>query len=407
MTIERFIALRYVFSKKRIGFVTVISLISVIGVTIGVAALVVVLAVFNGFGSLVTSLLVSFDPHVRVESPARSSLTEFEPLAQFLAANKKVKGSAPFVTGKALVIAKNLNRVAILRGMQSSTVDAVSGIKQKIVLGEMDFSRVPNGVVLGLNLADRLGVIVGDTISVVSPAAAEMASYQMGLPLIRRYTVIGVYESNNKDYDSYYAYVGLEAAQSLFSTSANVDGYEIRLTDLDDAESIKREIQKRFGDTYHVSTWYDLHSELFTVMKVERWSAYIILCLIIGVASFNLLGSLTMTVIEKTRDIGILRSMGATRESVKKIFLIQGLLVGAAGTVFGLLLGLMVVYLQEHYHLFPLDQSVYIISAIPVEVRILDLILIAFAAFGLSMLASRNPAMRASNLNPVEAIRWE
>ncbi len=407
MSLEQFISLRYVFSKKRIGFVTVISLISVIGVTIGVAALVVVLAVFNGFGSLVTSLLVSFDPHIRVERIGRAPEEDFKQLVESLRANTLVAAQAAFISGKALVVSKNVNRVVYIRGIQSELIDSVSGVKQKIVLGELDFKKVPAGVVLGMNLADRLGAIVGDTISVVSPAAAEMATYQMGFPLIRRYTVIGLYESNNKDYDSYYAFVNLETAQSLFAAGSKIDGYEIRLHDLHEAEGVTRDLRSRFGETYRVSTWYDLHRELYTVMKVERWSAYIILCLIIAVASFNLLGSLTMTVIEKTRDIGILRAMGATRETIKKIFLIQGMIVGIAGTLFGLALGLLVVYLQERYHLFPLDQSVYIIAAIPVEVHWVDLVLIAFAAFGLCLLASRNPALRASNLNPVEAIRWE
>ena len=407
MEFETLVAVRYLFSKKRQGFVSVISLISVLGITIGVAALVAVLSVFNGFGGLVTSILVSFDPHLRVERAARSDPSAYASLIRYLDSSNAVKGYSPFVVGKALVVSRNVNRVVNIKGIDQARIGDASGLREKIVLGSLDFGgEGKNGIVLGMILADRLGAVVGDTVSIVSPTAAELASSQLGLPLIRRFRVVGLYETNNKDYDGYYAFTSVQSAEALFDAGKSIDGLEIRLNDIANSNSMRRRLASAFPD-FRILTWFDLHRELYTVMQLERWAAYIILSLIIAVASFNLLGSLTMTVIEKTRDIGILKSMGATNLAVRRIFLYQGLLVGVVGTVAGIALGVLVVILQQKYHLLTLDPTVYIISAIPVELRLTDFIFIALAAVGLATFASRLPARRAADLIPAESIRWE
>jgi lipoprotein-releasing system permease protein len=408
MTVDKIIARRYLFAKRSIAFVNVISVISVIGVTIGVAALVVVLSVFNGFGGLVTSLLVSFDPHLRIESVNRTDAAAYAPMMKYLESQDKVTGVGAFVNGKALVVYRGVTRVINVRGIDPEEIGKVSGLKDKIVLGSARLEGEDSaGIVLGMALADRLGAIVGDTVSVVSPSGVEVALLQMGQPLIRRYRVTGIYETNNKYYDSYYAYVNLAAGQTLFGLHNQIDGLEVRFVDISYSDAFKSKLEKMFGGSFRYLTWFDLHKELYTVMQVERWSAYLILCLIIAVASFNLLGSLTMAVIEKRRDIGILKAMGITNKLVGNIFLLQGLVVGVAGAVLGTALGLGLVYLQKHYHLFPLDPTVYIISAIPVQVRWLDLVVVSGAAIILCLLASRYPAKRAAQLVPVEAIRWE
>ncbi len=408
MTFERSIANRYLISKRQLGLVTLISIISVVGVTIGVAALVIVLSVFNGFSGLVTSILVNFDPHVRVEYPHQVDAEAYEPLVNFAKARGELAGIASFAVGKAVVVSRNLNRVINVKGIEVDKIASVSGLKDKMVLGTLDLaSPRGNGIVLGMTLADRLGAVVGDTVSVVSLAGSEVTLLQLGQPLIRRFHVVGIYESDNKDYDSYYAYVNLTAAQSLFGMGNKINGMELRLRSIDQSEPFKRMLLGKFGDEFRILTWYDLHRDLYSVMRIERWMAYIILCLIIGVASFNLLGSLTMSVVEKTRDIGILKAMGATNESIVKIFMFEGVLVGVLGSLLGLVLGLVVVWMQDHYHLFPLDPTVYIIPAIPVEVHILDLIVVAVTALVLCSLAALYPARRAASFVPVEAIRWE
>jgi lipoprotein-releasing system permease protein len=408
MSFERSIALRYLISKRQVGLVTLISTISVVGVTIGVAALVIVLSVFNGFSGLVMSILVNFDPHVRVELPRQSDSTTYGPLLRFAQQQRELQGISRYAIGKAVVVSRNLNRVINVKGVEPEKVDDVSGLREKIVLGSLGLgSKKKNEIVLGMALADRLGVVPGDTVSIVSLAGSEVALLQLGQPLIRRFRISGIYESNNKDYDSFFAFVSIDAAQSLFNMGRGISGVEMRLRSINQSDEFKSRILKEFGPQYRALTWYDLHRDLYSVMRVERWMAYIILCLIIGVASFNLLGSLTMSVVEKTRDIGILKSMGATNNSIVKIFMFEGILVGIVGSLLGLALGLLLVWLQNKYHLFPLDPTVYIIPAIPVEVQLLDLVVVAGTALTLCLLAALYPAKRAANFVPVEAIRWE
>lgn len=343
-----------------------------------------------------------------MEGNRAQSLEGYDTLIGYLDHQERVSGFAPYVSGKALVVFRNINRVITLKGIEDARIDAVSGIRNTVVLGSFDVSRKGrDGIVIGLTLADRLGAVVGDTISIVSPAGTEPALLQMGQPLIRRFLVNGIYESRNKDYDGLYAFVSLLAGQELFEMGNSVNGLEVRLSDLDETGAIASRLESQFGRDFRVLTWYDLHRELYSMMEIERWMAYVILSLIIGVASFNLLGSLTMSVIEKTRDIGILQSMGARQTTIQNVFMFQGLYVGLLGSVFGVLLGVLLVFLQQEFSLVPLDPTVYIIPAIPVDLHLSDVVLVPVTAILLCSLAALYPSRRAATLIPVEAIRWE
>jgi lipoprotein-releasing system permease protein len=252
-----------------------------------------------------------------------------------------------------------------------------------------------------------MGTMVDAQLAILSPVGVDAMMVQMSDPIIRSCTVRGIYDSNNKDYDAHYAFVSLETAREIFQMDGTVNGVDVRLHSIDVSDATRDDLQKTLGPSYRVSTWFDLHKDLYSVMQIERWTAYIILCLIVGVASFNVLGSLTMGVIEKRRDIGVLKALGATRNSILRIFMVEGLLVGTLGTVLGSVLGLFVCYLQIRFGLFPLDPTVYIIPAIPVEVRWTDFLAVAGASMLLSFLASLYPARRAASLTPVQAIRWE
>ncbi len=403
-----YIARRYLLSKKETGFISVISLISIAGITIGVAALIVVLSVFNGFNSIVSSILIGFDPHVRITSNDSTRAADYTRLAEALSRNPEVTGACPAVSGKAMIVSPNQSKVIFVRGLDPKEIDRVSGLRQKLVLGSIDLGDTSGrSLVFGMTLADRLGAVVGDTVWLVSPAGSELALLGLGAPVVKSFRVAGIYESDNKDYDALYAYMSLHSAQDLFQLGNEIQGYEIRLKDIGESESFKKEIERAFPGRFNVATWYDLHRDLYSVMTVERWTAYIILCLIIGVASFNLLGSLTMSVIAKTRDIGILKAMGATDADVVAVFRFEGLIVGILGTIIGSLLGLFVCWLQLRYQLFPLDPTVYIIPAIPIDIRWTDFIAVGAAAIGLSYAATLIPARRASDLEPADALRWE
>jgi lipoprotein-releasing system permease protein len=409
MRIERFIAQRYLRSKRQMRFINIIMLVSVIGITVGVAALVIVLSVFNGFNTVVTDVLVGFDPHIRVEPASGKSIEISDSLTARLGADPRIAAWAPYVASKALLMTTSVNKVVSVKGVNDSLVGAVSGVKGSTILGSFEFQDTPAriGIVIGMTLADRLGTTVGSEVTLVSPVGVDAMMMQMGQPLTRKCTVVGIFDSHNKDYDANYAYISLAAARELFRYRNSVSGVEIRLHQLTQSEPVKASLSRDLGPGCRVMTWYDLHRDLYSVMKIERWSAYIILCLIVGVASFNVLGSLTMGVVEKRRDIGILKALGATRATITRVFMFEGILVGLIGTVAGLLIGYAVCLLQIHYALFPLDTTVYIIPAIPVELRWSDFIAVSLASMTLSMLASLYPARKAAVLLPVEAIRWE
>lgn len=407
MSIESFIAWRYLKSKRKMGFITIISLISIIGVMIGTAALIVVLSVFNGFNGLVTSLLVGFDPHIRIEKPKNENISNLDSLERIISGIKEIKSFSPVISEKAMIITGQINRVIIINGVDDKKIGEVSGVKNKIINGKFEFddNSELKSIVLGLTLADRLGVIKGDTVFLVSSSGMDNSILQFSNPKVMKLKVIGIFESNNKDYDNFYAYISLSAAKELFDTDYST--IEVRLNDINNSLKVKKEIENVLPAGFTVLTWYDLHKDLYSIMKIERWVAYIILCLIIAVATFNILGSLTMTVIEKKRDIGVMISFGFTKKKIARIFMLQGLLVGVIGTVLGCLLGLILCILQIKFGLFPLDPNVYIISALPVELRWTDFIYVSFASILICFLATIYPSRRAANLLPIDAIRWE
>jgi lipoprotein-releasing system permease protein len=407
MKFTLYIAKRYLLAKKEAGFITVISSISILGVTIGVATLIVILSVFNGFSGLVTSILVGFDPHLRIQKTTTATADDIGRLHSFLEQQHEISGLSSFVAGKGMVITKKTTKVVYLRGLEPTKIDKVSGVKKKIVAGDANFaSEGTNEMIIGFNLADKLGAGIGDTLYVVTATGARDAVVNYIPPELHLFRIIGIYESSNKEYDGLYAFTTVACAQRIFKTIL-VHGFDVRLQSIAESESVQKKIEEHVGAAFTVYTWYDLHKDLYSVMKVERWTAFIILALIIGVASFNLMGSLTMTVIEKTRDIGILKAMGANDADIQSIFRFEGLIVGIVGSVFGIFLGYAICLLQIHYHLFALDPTVYIIPAIPIEMRITDFIAVPCAALILCFIASYFPSKRAATLSPSEAVRWE
>jgi len=408
-SLETFVAKRYLMTKRNLRFINIIGYVSITGITLGVAALLVALSVFNGFNGVVTSVLVGFDPHLRIEKRGGLSAAEYEAVAALLRSHREVTGLSPFVAGKAMLTTRAFTKVVFLRGVEEQSVGSVSGLNEKIILGAVRLRKGDEqpGIVIGLTLADRLASVVGNELAIYGPSGVQSALTGLSAPQAATFRVAGIYESNNKDYDANYAYIDLHSAQALFAMEGKFHGVEVRLGDFRDAERVRNALATQLPAEMIISTWYDLHKSLYTVMLVERWSAFVLLCLIVVVATFNLLGSLTMGVIEKKRDIAVLKSMGMASRNIIRIFMVEGMLIGAAGTLCGLLLGGIVLLLQVEYQIFPLDTSIYIIPAIPVEVRWSDVAAIAGASLGLAFLASYYPARRAALTLPAEALRWE
>ena len=407
---EFFIAKRYLKSKHKINFITIISILSTIGITIGVAALVIVLSVFNGFGSIVTSILVNFDPHLRVTVTAQEGYRQIDSLENELNKFSSVESYYPFVDGKVILLNSKTYEILNLKGVSEHKKGEAWGVSTKIITGSFDLfdENKPDRIVVGLPIALRLSARVGDTIQVTSANKIEKTITNFAIPSTKKFVVAGIFESNNKDYDYSQAFTSLKSGQNILGLQRRITGYELRLDDIDKSTSLKEALVKKFGTNYFsFDTWYDLHKDLYSVMLIERWAAYIILCLIIAVATFNILGSLTMSVIEKKKDIGILRSMGVTDKSILRIFMFEGVLIGVIGTVLGTLIGLLVCYIQIKYNFYPLDPAKYIIDALPVEIRITDIIAIAGMSMLLSFLASLYPAKRAVKTQVIESIKWE
>lgn len=406
---ERFIARRYLLSKKKVQFITIITAISIVGVTVGVAALITVLSVFNGFSQFQLEILTGFDPHLRVESKGGNKLDNYESLISKIKNEKGIKGLSPFTINKGVLSSRKNSVVVFLKGVDDKKINEVSGVAEKTRLGKFEFKDNEDfgGVILGGNLAGRLDVNIGDTLTALSPAGMEKALTQIVQPKTVKFIIRGIYDSNNREYDKLYAFISIKKSQQLFDLGNSVSGIEARLDDINDSESLKQKLSSILGNEISVNTWYDLHAELYSVMKIERWAAFVILSLIIAVASFSIVGSLTMTVIEKKRDIGVLRAMGTTNKSIIKIFMFEGILIGIYGTVTGIFLGLTVCLLQIKYKLFPLDPIVYPIDSLPIDLRYSDFIYVSLCSMLLCFLASLYPALRASKLEPIDAIRWE
>lgn len=410
MSYEKFIAKRYLLSKHKINFITIISLISITGITLGVAALIVVLSVFNGFGSLVTSFLMNFDPHLRIEYKIDTKQKDFGDFVNIIKRTPDIKFFAPFVSGKVLVVSNQITQVINLKGIDTAATENVYNIKENIIYGSDDFAIDDNqsGVIIGLRLADQLRTLVGDTITVISPEGIERAIAQFGFPNSAKFIVKGIFSSQNNEYDESLIFVPLEDAQYLLGYDDEIQGYDIKLNNSDNSFKSKEFLESKLDKkTFEISTWYDFHKELYSVMQIERWVAYILLSLIIAVASFNILGSLSMSVIEKKRDIGILRSMGSKEKSILKIFMYEGLMIGIVGTFLGVLIGYFISFLQLQYNIYPLDPTQYKIDSLPLEIRISDFFYIAGVSLLLSLIASYIPAKRAAKVDALQAIKWE
>jgi lipoprotein-releasing system permease protein len=409
MNFETFIAKRYLASKHKINFITIISFISIIGISVGVAALIVVLSVFNGFGSLVTGYLMSLEPHLRLTAISAEGEKQITQLDNLLKNQNHIKDFSPYVEGKVLAYNKGITQVLNLKGISNHSVNSIYMLNENIIEGDDDFFISGSSkIVVGLQLADKLQVMPGDSLVLISPSNIEQAITQLSIPISKKLDVVGIFSSRNNDYDAGYIFCSLQDAQYLFNYKNNFQGYDIRLDDIGNSEKVKRILEVKLDlNNFSVNTWYDFHQELYSVMQVERWTAYIILSLIIAVATFNILGSLSMSVIEKKRDIGILRSMGVTENSVLKIFMFEGLLIGITGTLLGVIIGYIICYIQINYNIYPLDPSQYKIDSLPIEVRFSDFFFISGASMILSFLASLYPAKRAAKVNPISAIKWE
>jgi len=406
MSAEAFIARRYL--RPRFNLVTFISFISIGGIAVGTAALIVVLSVFNGFSGVVRNLLVGFDPHIRI-IPRSGVMIDADSLSNWIRSRSDIVGAAPFISGRSAAIYREGIRVVQIRGIRGRDVRTTTGLDSSMRSGTFvdDDPGIPHPIVLGAELSLALNAGIGDTIALLSQNGLEESLTQFGQPVIIRCTVTGIFQSQNKEYDAFWAYTNQPTARKLFAMEAGAMGVDVRVADFEQSHAVAEELRTVLGPSYLIETWQDLHSDLFAVMELERWAAFIILSLIIIVAVFNVLGSLTMTVIEKVRDIGIMKTMGLADGGVQRIFMYKGLMIGGLGTSFGLASGTTICWLQATYGFYRLRTGYFIIPALPVDMRAIDILLVATTALVLAAVAALYPSRRASRVVPAEAVRWE
>jgi lipoprotein-releasing system permease protein len=426
MRFELFIAARYLRAKRRQAVVGVITAISVIGVAAGVASLIIALAITNGMRRDLQQKLLGSTAHVMLMRIAGDGIRDWRPLLDRLRALPHVTAAAPGLYEEVL-ISRNAKSVgAFIDGIVPADQRAISGILQTVQQGSADAlqpvaqASEPDGqqvgesaattqatppIVIGQDLAQTIGAEVGDTVLVTSPQG-ELTPLGL-VPKYQRYTVTGIFNSGFYQYDSSYAFIRLADAQRLFSEPDLISVISFKVDDMDRADVIARQIEQAAGPGYQSTNWMEQNRELFRALRLEQIVTFIILALIVCVAALNILIALTMMVMEKTRDIAVLMSFGVRIDQVRRIFLLQGLLISLIGTALGLVLGFGLSWLGGHYRFIHLDASVYSIDYLPFAPRLIDALIVAAVSLGVSLLATLYPSSSAAKILPAEALRYE
>ena len=411
MSFESFIARKYFRAKRRTGFISIITYVSIAGVTIGVTALILVLSVMNGFEAEVRSKLIDADAHIRLRKYFTDTITETDSLLKIVRKNPRVIGAAPTIYEESMIKSSNSQHPTIVKAIDLGSADKVLDIKSKIIHGTLEFKekdleghKLP-GIILGRYLADRLLTLNTDDIVTLFTLPKEGGIFSQ--PRVMQFYVAGIVELGYYEYDRMFSFISLESAQKLYNMPGGVSWIEIKIDDYEAAEQVAKQIEDHLGYPFVTQTGFELNKSLFSWMTIEKWGAFVILSLIIMVAAFNIISSLIMIVMEKTREIGILKSMGATSKSVMKIFMYEGIIVGILGTGLGSLLGYIIGFIQMNYKVISLPADVYIIDALPMQMHLVDFLAVSSIGLLLCFLASVYPAYKASRLYPVEAIRYE
>jgi lipoprotein-releasing system permease protein len=411
---ELFIGLRYTRAKRKTHFVSFIAFISIAGVSLGVFALIVVLSVMNGFGNELRDRTLSMTSHATITS-FDGTMNDWKRNADIAEQHPEVISAAPYIRKE--VMMSNGRRVSgsLVRGIEPEAEKTVSTVASKMVSGQLtDLRPGEYGIVLGRELASALGVYEGDRITVITPQASITAVGVM--PRLRRFKVVGVFEVGMHQFDSAMAYMHIEDAAKLFQfEDGDVNGIRLKLADLFEAQRVKRDLDRSFGDEYWIRDWTRQHRNFFKALKTEKTVMFIILLMVIAVAALNIVSTLMMTVTDKEADIAILRALGMTPGSIMTIFIIQGTVIGTFGTLIGVAAGVpvalnvfeIVSWMEQLFQTDFLPSDVYYISDIVADVQPKEVMTYAVSAFMITILATIYPAWRASRTMPAEALRYE
>ena len=426
MRFELFIAARYLRAKRRQAVVGVITAISVLGVAAGVASLILALAITNGMRRDMQERLLGSTAHVDLMRVAADGIRDWRPLLDRLRKVPHVTAAAPGLYGQVLISRGARSGGGLIKGVIPKDEKTVGDLLQKVNEGSAealeplvapavptDVSNDKTGttstavppIVIGKDLADTLGAKVGDTVMVTSPLG-ELSPLGW-MPRVQRSVIVGIFKSGFYQYDSSYAFMRLKDAQKLFSEPDLISVISFKVDDLYKADKVAQAIEAEAGKGYQTTSWMEQNRELFRALKLEQIVTFIVLALIVCVAALNILIALTMMVMEKTRDIAVLMSFGVTEMQVRRIFLLQGLLISVIGTAVGLIVGYTLSWVGGHYRFIHLDAAVYSIDYLPFAPRVWDAVIVAAVSLGVSLMATLYPSGSAAKVLPAEALRYE
>ncbi|WP_024851059.1 lipoprotein-releasing ABC transporter permease subunit [Hydrogenovibrio kuenenii] len=410
---ELLLGFRYTKAKRRNGFISFISLSSIIGLTLGVFALITVLSVMNGFQQELRDRILGMTSHMTL-SEQYERLGDWQGLYDKVIHLDHVKGAAPNVMGQGMLAHGDKVKATIVRGIAPKYEPQVADIDSKMKFGKIaDLKSKGYGIILGSELANGLGVSVGDKVTMVAP---EGTVSPMGvIPRVKRFTVVGIFEAGMYEYDNGLALVNITDAQRVFKMHNKVSGLQLKLDDMFKTSIVRKEISQHVDRVLYVRDWTQEHANFFKAIQMEKRMVFIFLTLIIMVAAFNIVSTMVMVVTDKEKDIAVLRTIGASPGSIQSIFIIQGLIIGTVGSVVGAILGVItslnigtIVPFIENlfgFKFFPAD--IYYISEIPSDLHWSDVWTVSIIAFVMTLLATLYPARRASKTQPAEALRYE
>ena len=420
---EIFVGLRYLRAKRRNRTISLNTVVSIAGITLGVAALIGTVGIMTGFKEDIQAKILGTTAHIIVQDRIKDGMSDYDPVTKQVVTVPGVVAATPFVLKQVLLTTQTGVQGIVIRGIDPQREGTVTELAKNLSTGQLaDLSRPVKvkqspiddptspavetekpGIILGKELALRLGVFVGDTVNVVSPVGPISAIGMV--PKIRTFAVVALFQSGMYEYDSSLAYIDLAEAQKFFNMGQTVTGIEIKVTDVFRAAETARSVEQSLGFAYGARDWMQMNRNLFSALKLEKTMMFLLLVLITIVASFNIVSTLTMIVTEKQKEIAILKAMGATRKSIRRIFMLNGLIIGLSGTAIGIPLGYAFLWLIQTFWTF--DPTVYYISRIPVHVQAMDVLLVAGSAIVISFAATVYPSLQAAKLEPVAALRYE
>ncbi len=409
LPLELSVGLRYIRAKRKQAFISVISAFGVLGVMLGVMTLIIVLGVMNGFERDLKEKILGTVSHLVVMNNSTRSITDWNQVLDRIKALDGVNAVTPYIYGQAMLSFRGRVRGVIVRGIDPKTAPQVISISNYLEKGSLEDLHESedgiNGVIIGKELANANSLRMGDSIQLISPQGKRTPIG--AIPRVQNFKIAGIFKSGMYEFDSNLVYMGLGEAQKFFEMGSGVTGIEVNLRNIYDAPKIASRIESTLGVPYWTRTWRDMYRNLFSALKLEKIAMFIILTFIVLVAAFNIIISLIMLEMEKSRDIAVLKSLGATSDLIMRIFVVQGMIIGAAGTVLGAVAGLVGGALLAKYPFIELPEEIYTISTIPIAIYPWDVVIICVLALTICFIATIYPSYRAARLEPAEALRYE